>query len=89
MVPMRMVVLLVCLVSGFGQEATSEAVQKYRADLQIDPRNSLLHFRLGELLFEQQNFQAAAIEFSEALRGDPHPRWREREILGEGQRLVG
>ena len=75
MVPVRVAVLLVYLASGFGQDATSEAVQKYRADLQLDPQNSLLHFRLGELLFEQQHLQAAANEFSEALRGDPHPRW--------------
>ena len=42
------------------------------------PQNALAHFRLGELYFEQHNFQGAAGEFREALSGgNPDPRWIE------------
>jgi tetratricopeptide (TPR) repeat protein len=44
-------------------------------ELERNPRNSLAHFRTGELYFKQHNFQAAANEFREALNGDAHPPW--------------
>ena len=67
--------LLFAALSGFGPNATDDSIQKYQAELQLNPKNSLAHFRLGELFLDQHNFQSAANEFKEALKGDPHPRW--------------
>src|SRR5580658_11043456 len=69
----RIAALVVLIVSAFGQESSSDAIQKYRAELEQNPRNSLAHFLLGELLFDQHDFQSSANEFRAALSGDPHP----------------
>jgi len=71
----RIAAFLGLAVCGFAQDSPADAAQKYREDLRIDPRNSLAHFLLGELYFEQRNFQAAVNEFRSALNGDPHPTW--------------
>ncbi len=42
---------------------------------QDDPGASLVHYRLGQTYFQQDNYQAAANEFSEALNGDQEPAW--------------
>ncbi len=39
------------------------------------PDSSLTHFRRGEALLSQHNFQAAALEFSQAAKGDMQPAW--------------
>ncbi|HEY1949621.1 MAG TPA: TonB family protein [Bryobacteraceae bacterium] len=67
--------LLLLIVSGFGQDSSNDASREYRKELERNPRNSLAHFRTGELYFKQHNFQAAANEFREALNGDAHPQW--------------
>jgi len=45
--------------------------------LERNPRSSLAHFGLAELLFRDRNFQSAANEFREALSGDLEPKWTE------------
>lgn len=75
MLTVRLVALLMLAASGFGQDSAADAVQKYREALKRDPRNSLAHFLLGELFFQQSNFVGAANEFRSALNGDPHPTW--------------
>ena len=47
----------------------------WRQELKANPRSSLAHFRLGEALLQQNNPEAAAIEFSSALNGDHEPAW--------------
>lgn len=66
--------LLVSIIAGLAQDTSGE-VRTYQAMAEQDPRNALAHFRLGELFFEQRNFQSSANEFYEALNGDLHPRW--------------
>ena len=60
--------VLFVTVLVFGQEPPRET-------LTANPRDSLAHFRLGEIQFQQHQFQSAANEFREALKGEPHSRW--------------
>jgi tetratricopeptide (TPR) repeat protein len=41
------------------------------------PQSSLAHFRLGEILFMQEEWNRAAHEFREAQHGDREPQWVE------------
>ena len=61
-------------------------------------RNSLAHFRMGEAMFYQKNYQAAANAFRAALGGDVDPKWTEvwshiyigkiYDMLGQRERAV-
>ncbi|NWG12354.1 MAG: tetratricopeptide repeat protein [Acidobacteria bacterium] len=75
-----------------------EAIRAYEAALKINPRKSLVHFRLAEVFFEQFNLQSAANSFRDALNGDRDPKWIEvwsyiylgkiYDILGQRQRAM-
>jgi hypothetical protein len=75
-----------------------EAIQEYQRALDIQPTNSLAHFRTGEAMFYQKNFQAAANAFRAALGGDLDPKWVEvwghiymgkiYDVLGQRERAV-
>lgn len=53
------------------------ALNQYQQALKINPESSLASFRIGEVLFEQQNYQAAVNAYRAALRGDDDPAWTE------------
>ena len=55
----------------------NDAIDQYQKAVDIDARNSLALFRMGEALFELGNLQAAAGQFREALNGDLKPKWVE------------
>ena len=55
----------------------SEALKEYQKALEVRRNNSLAHYRIGELFFQQGNLQSAATEFREALNGDLDPKWTE------------
>src|SRR5258707_2032346 len=59
-----------------NQPEVSE-IRTYCRDLQANPNSSLAHFRIGEVLLLQRNFQSAANEFRETLSGDLNPKWTE------------
>jgi tetratricopeptide (TPR) repeat protein len=59
-------------LSEFG-----EALKEYQKALEVNRNNSLAHYRIAEVFFLQNNYQAAANEFREALQGDLEPRWTE------------
>jgi tetratricopeptide (TPR) repeat protein len=75
-----------------------EAIQEYQKALDTQPNNSLAHFRMGEAMFYQKNFQAGANAFRAALGGDLDPKWTEvwshiyigkiYDILGQRERAV-
>ena len=75
-----------------------EALQQYQKALDVQPTNSLAHFRMGEALFYQKNYQAAANAFRAALGGDADPKWTEvwchiyigkvYDLLGQRERAV-
>lgn len=54
-----------------------EAIQEYQHALELQPGNSLAHFRMGEALFYQKNYNAAANAFRATLGGDLDPKWTE------------
>lgn len=53
------------------------ALGEYQKALQANPASSLANYRIGEALFTQRNYQAAANAFRDALRGDDEPKWTE------------
>ncbi|MBI3209499.1 MAG: peptidase M1 [Candidatus Solibacter usitatus] len=55
----------------------SEALKEYQKALDVSRNSSLAHFRVAEVFFLQNNYQAAANSFREALNGDLEPRWTE------------
>jgi TPR repeat len=75
-----------------------EAIQEYQRALDVQPTNSLAHFRMGEAMFYQKNYQAAANAFRAALGGDLDPKWVEvwghiyigkiYDLLGQRERAV-
>lgn len=75
-----------------------EAIQEYVRALDVQPTNSLAHFRMGEAMFYQKNYQAAANAFRSALGGDLDPKWTEvwshiyigkiYDLLGQRERAV-
>lgn len=57
-----------------------EAIQDYQQALDIQANNSLAHFRMGEAMFYQKNYQASANAFRSALDGDLDPSYRWVEV---------
>jgi aminopeptidase N len=65
-----------------GQELSDDgeynrAIDEYQKAIDIDGRNSLALFRMGESLFELGNLQLAANIFRDTLNGDLQPKWVE------------
>ncbi len=75
-----------------------EAIQEYQRALDLAPNNSLADFRMGEAMFYQKNYQAAANSFRAAIGGDLDPKWvgvwshiylgKIFDLLGERDRAV-
>jgi tetratricopeptide (TPR) repeat protein len=55
----------------------TEALREYQRALEVQRYNSLAHYRIAEVFFLQNNYQAAANEFREALNGNLDPKWTE------------
>jgi aminopeptidase N len=53
------------------------ALTEYQKALTANAASSLASYRIGELLFTQRNYQAAANAYRDALRGDDEPKWTE------------
>lgn len=53
------------------------ALAEYQKALEANPLSSLASYRIGELLFQQRNYQASVNAYRDALRGDGEPRWTE------------
>jgi hypothetical protein len=65
-----------------GQQLVAEgdlpgALAEYKKALDANPQSSLACYRIGEVLFNQHNYQASVNSFRDALRGDDEPRWTE------------
>jgi hypothetical protein len=75
-----------------------EAIQEYQRALDLQSSNSLAHFRMGEAMFNQKNYQSAANAFRAALGGDLDPKWVDvwshiyigkiYDLLGQRERAV-
>jgi aminopeptidase N len=55
----------------------ANALREYQKALDVNRNNSLAHYRIAELFFQQGNFQTAANEFRAAINGDLDPKWTE------------
>lgn len=75
--PSLIAAFCLCTAVASGQSDSSAAIHNYQNQLKTNPRDSLTHYQLGEIFFQQQNYQSAANEFREALNGDLQPRWTE------------
>jgi aminopeptidase N len=60
-----------------AQGDTGGAIQEFQNALKANPASSLANYRIGEVLFTQRNYQAAANAYRDALRGDDEPKWTE------------
>src|SRR5580658_6243918 len=60
-----------------AQGDTTGALAEYQKALTANPTSSLASYRIGEVLFNQKNYQAAANAYRDALRGDDEPKWTE------------
>ncbi len=60
-----------------AQGDLTDALSEYQKALQVNPISSLANYRMGEVLFEQRNYQAAVNAYRDALRGDDLPPWTE------------
>jgi aminopeptidase N len=54
-----------------------DAIREYERAITINKNSSLAHFRMGEAMFFQKNYQAAANAFRNALDGNLEPKWVE------------
>lgn len=45
--------------------------------MEVNRNSSLAHYRVADIFFLQNNYQAAANEFRAALDGDLEPKWTE------------
>ncbi|MGA2267079.1 MAG: M1 family aminopeptidase [Bryobacteraceae bacterium] len=59
-------------LSEFG-----DALKEYQKALETKRNSSLANYRIAEVFFLQQNWQAAANSFREVLNGDLEPKWTE------------
>ena len=53
------------------------ALLEYQKALDANKTSSLAAYRIGEIFFQQRNFQSSANSFRDALRGDGDPKWVE------------
>ena len=75
---MKLLLLAVLPVGlGFSQSNDCDTLDKCQAALKANRQSSLIHFRIGEIYFQQGSYMNAANEFRESLAGDLQPRWTE------------
>jgi tetratricopeptide (TPR) repeat protein len=60
-----------------GQGDLNGALVEYQKALDVNKTSSLASYRIGEIFFQQRNYQSAANSFRDALRGDDDPKWTE------------
>jgi len=60
---------------AFSQVADCDSMAKCQEALKGNRSSSLIHFRIAEFFFVDNNFQSSANEFREALNGDLAPKW--------------
>ena len=60
-----------------AQGDTTGAIEEFQKALKVNAISSLANYRIGDVLFTQRNYQAAANAYRDALRGDDDPKWTE------------
>ncbi|MBL8240909.1 MAG: peptidase M1 [Bryobacterales bacterium] len=54
-----------------------EALKEFQKALDVNRNSSLAHYRVADIFFLQNNYQAAANEFRAVMDGDLEPKWTE------------
>ena len=70
----------VAVLRGQQQAAQGDLTQaliEYQKALDANKTSSLASYRIGEVFFQQRNYQSAANSFRDSLRGDGDPKWTE------------
>ncbi len=70
----------VAVLRGQQQAAQGDLTQaliEYQKALDSNKASSLATYRIGEVFFQQRNYQSAANSFRDSLRGDGEPKWTE------------
>jgi len=70
-------VALLSVAIAFGQSNDCDSLETCQDAIKASPKNSLAHYRIGEVHFRQGNYQKAANEFRESIGGDREPKWTE------------
>jgi len=60
-----------------AQGDNTAALVEYQKALDANKSSSLASYRIGEIFFNQRNYQSAANSFRDSLRGDGDPKWTE------------
>ncbi len=60
-----------------AQGDSTAALVEYQKALDANKNSSLASYRIGEIFFNQRNYQSAANSFRDSLRGDGEPKWTE------------
>jgi tetratricopeptide (TPR) repeat protein len=55
----------------------AEALKEYQKALDTQKNSSMAHYRVGQIFFQQHNYQSAANEFRQVGQGDLLPKWVE------------
>ncbi len=76
----------------------SRALQEFKEVIQIDPKDSLAHYRIASIYFGRGNYDLALNSYRDALAGDDQPYWVEAwshiqlgkifDIRGQRERAV-
>jgi tetratricopeptide (TPR) repeat protein len=61
----------------FAQGSDCATLEQCQKAIDANPKSSLAHFQMGEILFMNEEWQHASAEFREAQRGDLEPKWVE------------
>ncbi len=64
-------------IGACSSEPLPQEFETYCEILATNRRSSVAHYRVAELLFNQNNWQSSANEYREALNGDLDPKWTE------------
>jgi tetratricopeptide (TPR) repeat protein len=74
---LRLVSLIGALQLLITNSFAQNSVGDYQKQVAANPRNSLAHYRLGEIFFQQRRYILAANAFRASIRGDRQPKWTE------------
>ena len=77
MLVFALVVSCASMVPTFSQSKDCDTLENCQAAIKAKPKNSLAHYRLGEIFYESVNYQSSANEFRRALTGNLDPKWVE------------
>jgi hypothetical protein len=77
----------------------AESLKEFQKAIEQNKNSSLAHYRIAEVFYLQQNYQAAANAYRDSLNGDGEPRWTEVwshlqlgkifDITGQRERALG